>query len=120
MRQGTLFPECLPLPNEETGPRSAPTAHWTCECAASAALAKLNEGSALTPERKDESMPKDTIPGREGGLLPSQSETVGFPPFPRSKKTGTQEAILSVAARLRAIEDHFGLSPEDDDDGEEV
>lgn len=59
-----------------------------------------------------------TIPGREGGLLPERT-AAGLPPFPRSKKEGIREAVLSVAARLRAIEDHFGLDPEDVD-GEEV
>jgi len=61
---------------------------------------------------------EDTIPGREGGLLPE--EAAGFPQLPRVKKQDVQTAVLSVAARLKRIEDEFGLLEEEDSDGEDV
>lgn len=64
-------------------------------------------------------MKEDTIPGREGGQLslPDPADAVGFPQLPRSRKVGTTEAILSVASRLKRVEDMLDL---EDDDGEEA
>lgn len=93
-----FFPECLPLPVEKPHRRSAPTAHWTCECFPKGA--RLNESSVLTPKKEHETMPKDTIPGREGGLLPSEPEPAGFPSLPRIRKRSVDEAVLSVSARV--------------------
>lgn len=67
-------------------------------------------------------MKKDTIPGREGGLLStSQTEPVGFPapPSGRARKRESPEvAVLSVAARMKAVEEFLGLKDGDDPDGE--
>lgn len=66
-------------------------------------------------------MPNDTIDGREGGLLPSSetSDAVGFPQLPRGRKEGIREAILSVSARMKRLEERFEFD-EGDDDGEAV
>lgn len=61
-----------------------------------------------------------TIAGREGGLLSVREEAAGLPPLPRSKKEGLNEAILSVAARLKTIEAEMKALTdlEGDDSGE--
>lgn len=63
-------------------------------------------------------MPEDTIPGRQGGnpsLTSETSDAVGFPPLPsgRSRKA---DAVLSVAARMKKVEEFLGLKEEDDDE----
>lgn len=78
-------------------------------------------GAFPLPPRKVLTMPKKpvmkrTIPGREGGLLPETPVPVrnpsfslpeSFPMLPtgRGKKEGLHEAVLSVAARVKELED---------------